>query len=73
VRTRVFMIGYVVQMANAFDNRGEPPHQDRDKAGDSPQNEGWRRCLGDNMRKLNCIGRSCRGSSRKHPRQEAIT
>jgi len=47
----------VVQIANAFENSGQPALQDGDEAGDSAENESWCCCLRNYLGELDNIRR----------------
>ena len=50
------VLGNVVQAADAVDDSGQPPEQDRDETGNGAQNKGWRHGLGHHSRELGRIG-----------------
>jgi hypothetical protein len=39
------VLGVVIQAADAIDDSGQPPEQDRDETGNDTKNESWRRGL----------------------------
>ena len=52
----MIVVGDVVQAANAVDDGGQPPEQDRDETGNGSQNKGWRHGLRHNSRELGWVG-----------------